>query len=104
SRPKSRTGSIANISRCFDSGRQDLGFILRDASLRDAPQDEVFDPHGEEPRICAASRTTRPPTVTSHPQIAMNLVCVALQRRAVAAPHGTAFFENVVPVREAFQR
>ena len=24
------------------------GFILRDASLRDAPQDEVSDPHGEE--------------------------------------------------------
>jgi hypothetical protein len=28
------------------------GFILRDASLRDAPQDEVSDPHGEE-RGCA---------------------------------------------------
>ncbi|MGC2809215.1 MAG: hypothetical protein WA303_02430, partial [Bradyrhizobium sp.] len=24
------------------------GLILRDASLRDAPQDEVLDPHGEE--------------------------------------------------------
>ena len=24
------------------------GFILRDASLRDAPQDEVSNPHGEE--------------------------------------------------------
>jgi len=29
------------------------GFILRDASLRDAPQDEVSDPHGEE---CAFAR------------------------------------------------
>src|ERR1700722_13830217 len=30
--------------------------ILRDASLRDAPQDEVSDPHGEE-RVFARLRT-----------------------------------------------
>jgi hypothetical protein len=31
------------------------GFVLRDASLRAAPQDEDSDPHGEEPRLRGVS-------------------------------------------------
>jgi hypothetical protein len=36
---------VTGLLTLFQSG----DFILRDASLRDAPQDEVLDPHGEEP-------------------------------------------------------
>ena len=35
------------------------GFILRDASLRDAPQDEVSDPHGEEPAVARRAKARR---------------------------------------------
>ena len=47
SRQNSRAGGeIAKVCvQHFGAG----AFILRDASLRDAPQDEVSDPHGDQP-------------------------------------------------------
>ena len=38
----------SNGLRSLQVGRRQLQWFLRDASLRDAPQDEVLDPHGEE--------------------------------------------------------
>jgi len=43
-----RNSSSSSPKITAESNFQDGGLILRDASLCDAPQDEVLDPHGEE--------------------------------------------------------